>query len=132
VAVKEAGGSVDRVSDILSRCDITVLSGDDPLTLPMMSVGAKGVISVASNVAPAAVANMVDLALDGKWEEAREQHFKYYRLFRNMFLDTNPIPVKAALVMMGEIEEVYRRPLCPLGDALKATLRATLEGCGLL
>lgn len=126
-ALKEAGGSVDRVSDILSRCDILVLSGDDSLTLPMMSVGARGVISVASNVVPAAVADMTRLALDGSWDRAREAHLRLYRLFRDLFIDTNPIPVKAALAMMGLAEEVYRLPLCSMGDDLKATLRETLQ-----
>jgi 4-hydroxy-tetrahydrodipicolinate synthase len=97
VAVKEAGGSVERVSAILSRCRITVLSGDDSLTLPMMAVGAKGAISVASNVAPGPVAQMVRSALDGDYARARKLHLKYYRLFVDLFIDTNPIPVKAAL-----------------------------------
>ena len=132
VAVKEAGGSVDRVSAVLSRCDITVLSGDDSLTLPMMSVGAKGVISVACNVAPEPVARMVHLALEGKWEEARELHLKYHCLFSDLFIDTNPIPVKAAMAMMGLAEEVYRLPLCPMSDELKKKLRKTLENTGLI
>lgn len=132
VAVKEAGGSVDRVSEILSICDITVLSGDDSLTLPMMAVGAKGVISVATNVSPEPVSRMVNLALDGKWEEARELHLKHHRLFRDLFVDTNPIPVKAGLAMQGKIEEIYRLPLCPMGEDKKAQLRATLEALGLL
>lgn len=125
-ALKEAGGSVDRVSEILSRCDIVVLSGDDSLTLPMMSVGARGVISVASNLVPAAVANMTRLAMDGSWDEARQAHLRLYRLFRDLFIDTNPIPVKAALAMMDLAEELYRLPLCPMTDDLKATLRDTL------
>ncbi|MBO5991140.1 MAG: 4-hydroxy-tetrahydrodipicolinate synthase, partial [Lentisphaeria bacterium] len=82
VAVKEAGGSVDRVSDILDRCDITVLSGDDSLTLPMMSVGAKGIISVASNIIPAELSEMVALALKGDFVSALAYHRKYYELFR--------------------------------------------------
>jgi len=127
VALKEAGGSVDRVSDILSRCDIVVLSGDDSLTLPMMSVGARGVISVASNVVPAAVANMTRLAMDGSWDEARQAHLRLYRLFRDLFIDTNPIPVKAALAMMDLAEELYRLPLCSMTDDLKSTLRETLQ-----
>ena len=125
-AVKEAGGSVDRVSDILDRCDITVLSGDDMLTYPMMSLGATGVISVASNVIPRLVVELTHLALEGKWDEARQCHFKCYRLFCDLFLDTNPIPVKAAMAMMGLIEEVYRLPICPMTDASKAELRATM------
>lgn len=127
VAVKEAGGSVDRVSDILTRCDIGVLSGDDSLTLPMMAVGAGGVISVASNIVPAAVTRMTHLALEGNWDAARAIHLKYYRLFCDLFLDTNPIPVKAAMAMAGLLDEVYRLPLCSMTDTLKLQLRSTLE-----
>ena len=131
-AVKEAGGSVDRVSDILDRCDITVLSGDDSLTLPMMSVGASGVISVASNIAPQPLVELTQLALDGKWDEALALHKKYYRLFCDIFIDTNPIPIKAAMAMAGMIEETYRLPLCKLSDDNKNVLKATLSKTGLL
>lgn len=132
VAVKEAGGCVDRVSAILARCDIVVLSGDDKLAFPMMAVGAKGVISVASNVAPAPLVDMTHLALAGEWEAAKRLHFKYYRLFCDLFIDTNPIPVKAAMAMLGLIEETYRLPLCPMEDELKATLRRTMIEAGLI
>ena len=132
VAVKEAGGSVDRVSQILARCEIEVLSGDDSLTLPMMAVGGVGVISVASNVAPKAVADMVHAALQGDWQPARELHRRYYRLFTDLFLDTNPIPVKAALAMMGLIEEVYRLPLCETSAKNKAQLKETLKAVALI
>jgi len=131
-AVKEAGGSVDRVSAILERCDVTVLSGDDSLALPMMAVGARGVISVASNVAPEPVARMVRLALEGRWDDARALHGKYYRLFTGLFLDTNPIPVKAALAMTGQIEEVYRLPLCPTTDTIRSQVRDILTELELL
>jgi len=132
VAVKEAGGNVDRVSQTLARCNIEVLSGDDSLTLPMMSVGALGVISVASNVAPKAVADMVHAALKGNWAGARALHQKYYRLFTDLFIDTNPIPVKAAMAMMGLCEEVYRLPLCETSDANKAKVRDCLKALGLV
>lgn len=132
VAVKEAGGSVDRVSQILRACSITVLSGDDSLTLPMMSVGAKGVISVASNIAPKPVADMVHAAAAGRWDEARALHMKYYRLFTDIFLDTNPIPIKAAMAMTGLIEEVYRLPLCETTAANKNKLAECLKEVGLL
>jgi 4-hydroxy-tetrahydrodipicolinate synthase len=132
VAVKEAGGSVDRVSAILAACDITVLSGDDALTLPMMSVGAKGVISVASNLIPAEMTRLTHLAVEGRWDEARDLHLKYHGLFGDLFIDTNPIPVKAALAMRGVIEEVYRLPLCPMSEEKKGRLRATLNGLNLL
>ncbi len=127
VVVKEAGGSVDRVSQILARCKIEILSGDDSLTLPMMAVGAVGVISVASNVAPKAVADMVHAALKGDWKTARELHQKYYRLFTDLFVDTNPIPVKAAMAMMGLCEEIYRLPLCETSDGNKAKVRECLK-----
>lgn len=132
VAIKEAGGSVDRVSDILTRCDITVLSGDDSLTLPMMAVGGKGVISVASNIIPGAVSMMVHAALRGRWEEARRIHHRNYRLFTDLFIDTNPVPVKAAMAMLGLAREVYRLPLCPMSDDLKKRLKAILQNIGLL
>jgi 4-hydroxy-tetrahydrodipicolinate synthase len=131
-AIKEAGGSAERVSAILDTCEISVLSGDDPLTLPMMAVGAVGVVSVASNVAPSAVAKMVRLALEGKWNEAMRIHRSHWRLFTDMFIDTNPIPVKTALCMMGLIEEVFRLPLCSMSDPLKERLAATLNRMGLM
>jgi len=126
-AVKEAAGSVPRVSQIMALCDLCVLSGDDPLTLPMMAVGAKGVISVAGNIAPKPVADLVHAALDGRWQEARRLHQDYFSLFSDMFLDTNPIPVKAALAMMGQIEETYRLPLCAMNPDLKKRLADTLR-----
>ncbi|MEI6516862.1 MAG: 4-hydroxy-tetrahydrodipicolinate synthase [bacterium] len=132
VCVKEAGGSVDRVTQILRACNITVLSGDDSLTLPMMAVGAKGIISVASNIAPKAVADMVHAAAAGRWDEARALHMKYYRLFTDIFIDTNPIPIKAAMAMTGLIEETYRLPLCETSDANKAKLAECLREVGLL
>ena len=132
VAVKEAGGSVDRVSQILDACDIAVLSGDDALTLPMLVVGACGVISVASNVIPKVMAEMVHAVLDGRWEDARGMHRLYYRLFTSLFLDTNPVPVKTALGMLGLCEPVLRLPLCEMDEKLAAQLKATLEGTGIL
>jgi len=131
-AVKEAAGSVPRVSQILALCDLCVLCGDDPLTLPMMVVGAKGVISVASNIAPQPVADLVHAALDGRWEEARRLHQTYFQLFSDIFLDTNPIPVKAALAMMGLIEEKYRLPLCAMSPALKKRLGETMRNVKLI
>jgi len=132
VALKEAGGNVARVSQVLSLCDICVLSGDDPLTLPMMSIGAEGVISVASNVAPKAVADLVHAALDGNWARASALHRKYYPLFAGVFLDTNPIPVKAALAMLNMASEELRLPMTVLEEAKKAQLRQLLKDYGLL
>lgn len=131
VALKEAGGSVDRVSEVLSVCDITVLSGDDQLTLPMMSVGAKGVISVASNVLPADVTAMAHAALEGHWARALEIHRRLYRLFCDMFIETNPIPVKAALAILGKIAEEYRLPLSPLADAAREVLKDSMRKAGI-
>ena len=132
VAIKEAGGDVERVSQILRRCEISILSGDDALTLPMMAVGARGVISVASNVAPTAVAEMVHQALAGHWEEARRLHRRYYPLFADLFLEANPIPVKAAMAQMGLIREVYRLPLCEPSTAVKAKIAECLKETGIL
>ena len=132
VSVKEAAGSVDRVSRIKSVCDIGVFSGDDSLTLPMMSVGGCGVISVASNVAPRAVADLVHAAAAGRWEEARRLHYKYYNLFNDVFIETNPIPVKAAVEMIGLAPAFYRLPLCEMAAANREKLRATLQQCGLV
>ena len=132
VAVKEAGGSVDRVSEILDLCDITVLSGDDSLTLPMISVGAKGIISVASNLIPGELTAMVDAALAGDFKTALEAHRKYYPLFRNLFIESNPIPVKAAMGMTGAITPEYRLPLCEMSAPHAEVLKKTLQDCGIL
>lgn len=131
-AIKEAAGSVTRVSQILARCNLCVLSGDDPLTLPMMAVGGKGVISVAANLAPKAVADMVHAALAERWAEARQIHRQYFQLFSDMFIDTNPIPVKTALALMGTIEETFRLPLCSMSQALKMRLAETMRGVALI
>lgn len=127
VAVKEAGGSVARASAVIAACGIDVLSGDDMLALPMIAVGAKGVISVASGVIPSQMSQMVDSALKGDFATAKAIHIKYHSLFRDLFIDTNPIPVKAALAMMGKIEEIYRLPLCEMDAAGRERLRQTLS-----
>jgi 4-hydroxy-tetrahydrodipicolinate synthase len=131
IAVKEAGGSVERVSSILSECSVTVLSGDDLLTLPMMAVGARGVISVASNVIPADVSAMVRAALGGRWDEARREHQRLFPFFRDLFVETNPIPVKAALAMLGRIAEEYRLPLCEMSPASRQVLVASMRRAGI-
>ena len=132
VGVKEAAGSVDRVSRIKDVCDLEVLSGDDSLTLPMMSVGGCGVISVASNVAPKAIADLIHAAAAGRWDEARALHYRYYALFNDVFIETNPIPIKAALEMAGLGPAVYRLPLCEMAPANRDRLRATLQACGVV
>ena len=132
VSVKEAGGKVERVKQTLDVCDLEVLSGDDALTLPMMRDGAIGVISVVSNVVPDVVASLVHTALEGNWKAAQALHDKYVKLFDAMFIDTNPIPVKAALAMMGKIKEVYRLPLCEMSAADKEALRKAMVAAGVL
>lgn len=131
VAIKEASGSLDQVSQILSLCDITVLSGDDSLTLPMMSVGAKGVISVAANIIPADVAKMVGSFLSGNTEEARKLHYKMLPIFKALFIETNPIPVKASMGIMGLLNPEWRLPLCPPKDETVEKLKKVLKAYGL-
>ncbi len=124
--VKEASGSVDRVSEILDLCDIPVLSGDDALTVPMMSVGAVGVVSVASNIIPKEMKQLVDLCNAGAFDQARAMHRKLYKFFKAMFVETNPIPVKAGMAIRGLIDEEYRLPLCPPSDKNREFLRQIL------
>ena len=133
VAIKEAAGSVDRVSAIKNLVpDFTVLSGDDSLALPMISVGASGVISVASNVIPREMGDMVRLALAGDFVAARAVHAKFYRLFHDLFIDVNPVMVKEALALMGRCERAFRLPLCETDDAKRERIRGTLAALGLL
>lgn len=133
VAIKEAAGSVDRVSAIKAALpDFTVLSGDDSLALPMVSVGAEGVISVASNVIPKEMGDMVRKALAGDFAGARAMHAKYYRLFHDLFIDVNPVMVKEALWLMGKIERVFRLPLCETTGANLSRMRETLASLGLI
>jgi 4-hydroxy-tetrahydrodipicolinate synthase len=134
IGLKEATGNVDRVSQTraLVDRDFSILSGDDSLTLPMMAVGAQGVISVASNVAPREVTDLTHTALKGDFAGAGRIHAKLYPLFKDLFLETNPGPVKAALAMLGRMEEAYRLPLVALSDANKAQLRQTLKTVGVL
>lgn len=124
--VKEASGSVDRVSEILDLCDIPVLSGDDALTVPMMSVGAVGVVSVASNIIPKEMKQLVDLCSTGAFDQARAMHRKLYKFFKAMFVETNPIPVKAGMAIRGLLDEEYRLPLCPPSDKNREFLRQIL------
>jgi 4-hydroxy-tetrahydrodipicolinate synthase len=134
VGLKEATGVVDRVSQLrtLVDRDFCVLSGDDSLTLPMMSVGAVGVISVVSNMIPRELTEMTHAALKGDFERAGRIHTKLFPLFKDLFIETNPVPLKAAMAMMGLCEETYRLPLVPMGDANRAQLKKTLEALGLV
>lgn len=133
VAIKEAAGSVDRVSAVRDAAPgLTVLSGDDSLALPMIAVGAAGVISVASNVIPREMGDMVRKALAGDFVGARAIHERYYRLFRDLFIDVNPVMVKEALAAMGRCERVFRLPLCETDDAKLAQLKGTMKDLGLV
>jgi 4-hydroxy-tetrahydrodipicolinate synthase len=133
VAIKEASGRLDLASEIAARCGITILSGDDSLTLPIASVGGKGVISVVANIVPADVKAMTDLILEGDFTSALRWHKKLFALCRDMLgLATNPIPVKAAMAMLNMAPEELRLPMTPLDEKTKAVLRQTLKEYGLL
>ena len=129
VAIKEAGGNADRVSQLRAAVGpkFTILSGDDSLTLPFMALGAHGVISVASNIVPRPVSAMVRAFSKGDVSEAQKLHHRLYPIFKDLFIETNPVPVKAALAMMGIIHEEYRLPLVPMSAANRDKLRSTLK-----
>jgi 4-hydroxy-tetrahydrodipicolinate synthase len=134
VGIKEAGGNADRVSQLRMTLGprFEILCGDDSLTLPFMAVGAQGVVSVASNIIPQQVARMVSAFAAGNARAALKLHQKYYPLFKALFIETNPVPIKAALAMLGLIHEEYRLPLVPLSSKNRETLRATMKSCGVL
>lgn len=132
VAIKEASGSLDQVSQILDLCDITVLSGDDSLTLPMMSIGAKGVVSVVANIVPQEVRQMVEAFLNGEIKKAQELHFKVLPLSKAMFIETNPIPVKTSMRIMGRLNGELRLPLCEMRKENEAKLEKALKEYGLV
>jgi len=127
VAIKEANPSLDQVSKIISLCDITVLSGNDSVTLPILSVGGKGVISVAANVVPRQVHELVSNFKEGKFQEAQKIHIELFPLFEALFYETNPIPVKESLALMGKLQPYLRLPLCRMGDESKARLLKVLK-----
>jgi 4-hydroxy-tetrahydrodipicolinate synthase len=134
VGIKEAGGNADRVSQLRAALgkNFTILSGDDSLTLPFMAVGAQGVVSVASNVIPKEVTYMVKAFRSGKLDAALKLHSQFYPLFKDLFIETNPGPVKAALAMLGLIQEEYRLPIVSMARKNRAALKVTLQKCGLL
>lgn len=134
VAVKEAAGSLDQVSEILTltRPGFTVLSGDDSLTLPMMAIGAKGVVSVVANVAPKETQALCRAALDGNHKRAAQLHLKLFPLIKSLFVETNPIPVKAALSMMGLCRPEPRLPLTPLSAEYRPALKKALKESNLI
>lgn len=127
VGIKEASGSIDQTSEILNLCDIIVLSGDDSLTLPIMSVGGKGVISVTANIAPKDVSNMVNSILNCKLEEAQRLHKKLFPLSRAMFIETNPIPVKTAMKLLNRLNGEMRLPLCKMSKAHEEQLADVIK-----
>jgi 4-hydroxy-tetrahydrodipicolinate synthase len=129
VGVKESTLSMNMASDIRALCgeEFGILSGDDPVTLPLMALGGVGVISVASNVAPAAVSDMVRNLLDGNWERGRELHYALLPLFRALFVETNPIPVKSAASILGLCSDEMRLPMVPLSGENLETLRRVMD-----
>ncbi len=133
VAIKEASGKLDHASEIAARCDLTIISGDDSLTLPIASVGGKGVISVVANIVTADVKAMTDLILEGDFTSALKWHKKLFALCRNLLsLATNPIPIKAAMSMLNMCSDEMRLPMVPMDESKKAILRQALKAYGLL
>jgi len=134
VGIKEGSGSVQQASDIVLACRerLTVLAGDDSLTLPMLAVGARGVITVAANLVPSEMAKLVSTFVSGHVDESRNIHFRLSPLFTALFYETNPIPVKEALGLMGKITPELRLPLCPMGADTKAQLTTVLKDLNLV
>ena len=134
VGMKEATGNLEQMTKDIVLCGdkLSFLSGDDTLTLPLMSVGGRGVISVVANIVPRDVADMTHAFLNGDWKRARELHLKLFPLSQAMFIETNPIPVKTSLAMMGKIREELRLPLCSMTDANRKKLETALRSYGLL
>ncbi|MBN2244114.1 MAG: 4-hydroxy-tetrahydrodipicolinate synthase [Acidobacteria bacterium] len=132
--VKEASGDISQIGEICTRApsDFRILSGDDSITLPLIALGGHGVISVASNEAPSMMASLADSCLEGRWQEARDWNRRLYPLMKINFVESNPIPVKAALAMMGKVEEVYRLPLVPISREARGKLASVLSGLGLI
>ena len=134
VGIKEASANLDQVSEIISLCGdrLSILSGDDSLTLPIMSVGGQGVISVAANIIPKDVAEMTSAFLAGDLEKARRLHYKMYSLFKALFIETNPIPVKRAMEFMGLCRSNLRLPMWPMSEENSAKLKIAMTEYGLL
>ena len=129
VGVKEASGNVSQIMEVINDLPkgFDVLSGDDNLTLPLMALGGKGVISVASNIIPREMHDMCEFALKGNLEKARQIHYRLLPLFKGIFIETNPIPIKAALAMEGMIKESYRLPMCEMQKENREKLKKVLE-----
>jgi 4-hydroxy-tetrahydrodipicolinate synthase len=132
--VKEASGDISQIGEICTRAParFRILSGDDSLTLPIIALGGHGIISVASNEAPGMMSKFAAACLEGRWEEAREWNRKLYPLMKINFVESSPIPVKAALSMMGKIHEVYRLPLVKISEGSRARVSAVLSGLDLI
>ena len=131
VAIKEATGDIDQASHILNLCDITVLSGDDSLTLPIMSIGGKGVVSVIANILPRDVSKLVSSFLSGEIEKSQKLHNRLFPLCKAMFIETNPIPVKTAMKLLGRLNGEMRLPLCNMSSKHQQQLKRILEDNGL-
>lgn len=134
VGVKEASGSLDQMSQVIAACgpDFSVLSGDDNITLPLLAIGGRGVISVIANLVPRETSDLVHAALDGDWKRARDLHYRLFPLARAAFLETNPIPIKEAMAMVGMLEPEFRLPMCRMSDANRAKLTGILQSFGIL
>lgn len=134
VGIKEAGGNPDRVTQLRGALGqrFSIFSGDDSQILPFMALGAHGVISVASNIIPKQVTQMVQACAKGNFAAARRIYERYYQVFKDLFIETNPVPVKAAAAMLGQLEEEYRLPLVPLSEKNRNILKTTLTQCGIL
>ena len=134
VGIKEASGSIKQMSDVINLCgkDFAVLSGDDIFTMPLMAIGGAGIISVVSNVAPADMAGLVDACFAGDMAKAKALHYKMSPLIDALFIEVNPVPVKAALALMGRIECEYRLPLCKMSDANHEKLKKVMTDYGLI
>jgi len=132
VAIKEATGDIDQASQILTLCDIIVLSGDDSLTLPIMSVGGKGVVSVLANIIPREVSEFVSNILKGEIENSQRLHKSLFSLCKAMFIETNPIPVKTAMKLLGRLNGEMRLPLCNMSDEHEGQLKKVLVAHGLI
>ncbi len=134
LGVKEASGDLNQMKDVIRKrkSGFSVLSGDDNMTLDLIEAGGDGVISVASNIVPKKIVKMVELALKGKMKEARAMEKSLAELFKVLFIETNPIPIKTALAMQGKCEEVFRLPLCTMEEGNKEKLKNTLRTMKLL
>jgi len=134
VAVKEASGNISQMMDVLSELpkEFSVLSGDDNLTFPLMALGGKGVISVASNIIPKEMHELTDNMLNGRLDKAKKIHYSMLPLFKAIFIETNPIPIKTALSMKGMCKEYFRLPMCSMNPANKEKLKNVLAGLGVI